>query len=236
MHWHNLVGHKRTRALCTYITLEGLFTLHTVLCCVVLCGAVWCCAVLCGAILCGVVWCCVVLCCVVLCCVVLCGAVLCCAVWCCVVLCCVVLCCVVLYGSVLCGAVLCGIMSTVHTNVCTVLLEGLCTLCQLCGAVLWGGVCCGDGQCCGIHRHSHKHTVIWDSVPVAFYTPLCDHSAVGMEVTMVNMTSRIHQEFSQITTFIASESGNCTSRGIGTDVTCQMITSDEDPRLGRNVW
>ena len=70
----------------------------------------------------------------------------------------------------------------------------------------------------------------------------------------------------------ALESGNCTSRGIGTDVTCQMvtkrfdpmggsglhrvfisgneshhvkyishhalyfITTDEDPRLGRNVW
>ena len=93
-------------------------------------------------------------------------------------------------------------MSTVHTNV---LLEGLCTLCQLYGAVLWGGACCGDGQCCGIHRHSHKHTVIWDSVPVAFYTPLCDHSAVGMDVTVVNMTSRIHKEFSQIITCIILE-------------------------------
>ena len=27
----------------------------------------------------------------------------------------------------------------------------------------------------------------------------------------------------------ASESGNCTSRGIGTDVTCQMITKRFDP-------
>ena len=43
----------------------------------------------------------------------------------------------------------------------------------------------------------------------------------------------------------AAESGNCTTRGIGTDVTCQWLfrpnlgsssVMDEDPRLGQNVW